>query len=120
MKKIFFFLFFAFAACTTFAQTPSTAPAATPATATVKKVQNPAAWACPQCFHISKDGGTCEKCSVAKVQLGTYYCPKCMKGTGTKAGNCPTCGTATVQMTRKLCASHNGMTKPAATPAKTS
>lgn len=74
--------------------------------ASAPHVQNAAAWACPKCFAITKDGGTCTHCNTAKVQLGTYYCPSCMKTTGAKPGKCPTCSGATVQMTRKLCASH--------------
>jgi len=38
--------------------------------------------------------------------LGTYYCQHCVKATGTKPGKCSTCGGATTQMTRKLCAAH--------------
>ncbi|MBS1512497.1 MAG: hypothetical protein JST86_16755 [Bacteroidetes bacterium] len=73
-------------------------------TAVKKQVQNPAAYACPKCYHITKGAGQCEMCKMDKVQLGTYFCPKCMKGTGAKAGKCPTCNGATVQMTRKYCA----------------
>jgi predicted amidophosphoribosyltransferase len=40
--------------------------------------------------------------------LGTYYCAKCMKGTGDKPGNCPQCQSATVQITRKYCAKMGG------------
>src|SRR5579864_8975353 len=72
----------------------------------VKHVQNPAAWACPKCFKITKDGGTCADDNTAKVQLGTYYCEHCVKATGNKPGKCPSCGAATTQMTRKFCASH--------------
>jgi hypothetical protein len=78
-----------------------------------QQVQNPAAYACPKCFHISKGSGQCPDCKIDKVQLGTYYCPKCMKATGTKSGNCPDCKTITTQMTRKYCAKMGG------TPLKT-
>ena len=88
-----------------FAQTATTTPAPKQtATAKPKHVQNAAAYACPKCFAITKGAGKCEKDGTDKIQLGTYYCPACMKGTGTKAGKCPTCGKATVQMTRKYCA----------------
>ncbi len=79
--------------------------------AKVKKMANPAAWACPKCFMITKEGGTCSMDQTAKVQLGTYYCDHCMKGTGTKAGKCADCSNATVQMTRKLCAKHGVKTE---------
>ncbi|MBS1916231.1 MAG: hypothetical protein JST87_08130 [Bacteroidetes bacterium] len=78
-----------------------------------KHVQNPAAWACPKCFKITKDGGVCADDNTAKVQLGTYYCEHCMKATGNKPGKCPSCGAATTQMTRRLCASHNAAKKAA-------
>jgi hypothetical protein len=71
-----------------------------------KQVQNPAAYACPKCFNISKGAGNCEHCQVAKVQLGTYYCAACNKSTGSKPGKCPSCGATSVQMTRKLCSQH--------------
>lgn len=88
-------------------QKPATTASAAPATAEkAKHVQNPAAWACPKCYAITKDGGQCASCKTDKVQLGTYYCTHCMKGTGAKAGKCPACGMATTQMTRKLCAEH--------------
>ena len=76
----------------------------------MKQMPNPAAYACPKCFDITKGAGKCAKCGVDKVQLGTYYCPNCMKNTGNKPGKCPTCNGATVQMTRKYCAEH-GMKK---------
>jgi lipopolysaccharide biosynthesis regulator YciM len=94
------------------AQTAATAPAkpsVSKATDVVKvQTQNPAAYACPKCFKISKGAGQCPDCKVEKVQLGTYYCTKCMKATGAKPGNCPTCNTATTQMTRKYCAKMGG------------
>lgn len=71
-------------------QKPATTASAAPATAEkAKHVQNPAAWACPKCYAITKDGGQCASCKTDKVQLGTYYCTHCMKGTGAKAGKCP-------------------------------
>ncbi len=90
------------------AQTVATAPAA--ATTTAKKVQtqNPAAYACPKCFMVSKGAGQCAMCKTDKVQLGTYFCPKCMKSAGAKAGTCADCKGATVQMTRKYCAANGG------------
>jgi|SRR5579871_4677326 len=84
------------------------------AKATAKHVQNPAAWACPKCFKITKDGGTCADDNTAKVQLGTYYCEHCVKATGNKPGKCPSCGAATTQMTRRLCASRTASAKKAA------
>ena len=79
----------------------------------VKQVANPAAYACPKCFMISKGAGICDHCNADKVQLGTYYCMKCNKATGSKPGKCATCSGATTQITRKYCAAHGG------TPAKT-
>ena len=84
----------------------TTAPVKTDKTVKVKQVQNPAAYACPKCYMISKGAGKCEHCQADKVQLGTYYCPACMKATGAKAGKCPSCSKETVQMTRKYCAAH--------------
>ncbi|SDW96874.1 hypothetical protein SAMN05444410_107181 [Hydrobacter penzbergensis] len=110
MKTILLSICLAFV-LTGFAQQKPAAPAATapaPATAAAKpkQVQNPAAWACPKCYAITKDGGQCASCKTDKVQLGTYYCAHCMKGTGTKDGKCPACGMATTRMTRKLVAEH--------------
>jgi hypothetical protein len=68
------------------------------------QVANPAAWACPKCFAITKEGGQCAMDQTDKVQLGTYYCEHCMKATGTKPGKCATCSATATQMTRKLCA----------------
>ena len=111
MKKILLFLTVLFAGLAGFSQT---APAKdTSAMAKHKQVQNPAAWACPTCFKITKDGGACADDKTAKVQLGTYYCAHCVKASGNKPGKCADCGAATTQMTRKLCASHT-----AAMPAK--
>ena len=73
-----------------------------------KKVQNEAAYACPKCYEITKGAGKCAKCNMDKVQLGTYYCSMCMKGTGAKPGKCPTCGMKTTQMTRKYATAHSG------------
>lgn len=110
MKKLFFLSCLMIASVISFAQT-------TPATDTAKKmvakhVQNPAAWACPKCYKITKDGGTCADDGTAKVQLGTYYCEHCVKATGAKPGKCPTCGGATTQMTRKLCAQRTAAAMP--------
>jgi hypothetical protein len=105
MKKLMLlfaaFLMIGFAAN---AQT-TTAPAQQ---TTKKQVQNPAAYACPKCFKITKEGGKCSVDGTDMVQLGTYYCLHCMKSTGTKPGKCPTCGMATTQITRKYCAAHGG------------
>jgi rubrerythrin len=76
-----------------------------------QQVANAASWACPKCFAITKDSGQCAMDKTDKVQLGTYYCDHCMKGTGTKPGKCPTCGAPTTQMTRKLCAKHTQHTE---------
>lgn len=83
-------------------------------TAKHKQVQNPAAWACPACYKITKEGGTCPDDKTAKIQLGTYYCQHCVKATGDKPGICPTCKGATTQMTRKLCKEHTGNVKKTA------
>lgn len=114
MKKLLLSVIVLMAAVFTFAQPPvTTTPVKTNNAVKVKQVQNPAAYACPKCYMISKGAGKCEHCQVDKVQLGTYYCPACMKGTGTKAGKCPTCSKETVQMTRKYCAAHMAkMDKP--------
>ena len=73
----------------------------------INPVQNPAAYACPKCFMISKGAGKCEHCQMDKVQLGTYFCPGCLKAMGNKPGKCPSCQKTTVQMTRKYCAEHH-------------
>ncbi len=97
---------------TSFAQTNQTTPVhqntKVPKVAKVKQVANPAAFACPHCYEISKGEGSCAKCNVAKVQLGNYYCSHCAKATGPRVGKCATCSGATVQITRKYCASHGG------------
>jgi hypothetical protein len=74
----------------------------------VAQVANPAHWACPKCFSITKEGGKCGADQTDMVQLGDYYCEHCVKGTGKKPGKCTSCSMATTQMTRKLCAKHNG------------
>jgi hypothetical protein len=104
MKKIFLLLAILFTAFAGFSQAPAAKDTA--AMAKHKQVQNPAAWACPTCFKITKEGGVCADDKTAKVQLGTCYCAHCVKATGAKPGKCPDCGGATTQMTRKLCASH--------------
>ena len=96
----------------------ATAPVNKPKTMKVVKekklaqVANAAAFACPVCYQITKEGGVCTHCSADKVQLGNYYCAACKKTTGSKAGACGTCKGATTQITRKYCAAHGG------TPAK--
>jgi hypothetical protein len=110
MKKFMISACLSFLVVTAFAQqTPATTPPAVvkKETAKPKQVQNPAAWACPKCFMITKEGGQCSMDHTDKVQLGTYYCDQCVKATGNKPGKCPTCSKQTVQMTRKLCAQHN-------------
>lgn len=115
MKKIMFLTVILFAAATGFAQqAPAQAQDTAKHMAKNKQVQNPAAWACPKCFKITKDGGQCADDKTDKVQLGTYYCTHCMKATGNKPGKCSTCDGATTQMTRKLCAQHSGGMKKGA------
>ena len=107
MKKLTLMIVVMFTAIFSFGQAVTEAPAVKtvkPAAAKPKQVANAAAYACQKCFAISKGEGNCEKCNVAKVQLGTYYCPMCSKGTGAKPGKCPSCSMATTQMTRKYCA----------------
>jgi hypothetical protein len=113
MERIAFLIIVLFFTASGFAQ--QTAVADSPKHITkIKKVQNPAAWACPTCFKITKDGSQCPDDKTDKVQLGTYYCEHCVKATGNKPGKCPTCGAATTQMTRKLCAKHTSAVKKAA------
>lgn len=76
-----------------------------------RQKQNGAAWACPTCYKITKEGGSCEQDKSAKVQLGTYYCQHCMKATGAQPGQCPMCKGATTQMTRRFCAQHRNVKK---------
>jgi hypothetical protein len=106
MKKVIFLSCFLMACFVGFSQQAATQP--TQPVAKAKHVQNPAAWACPKCFQINKTGGKCPTDNTDMVQLGTYFCEHCMKGTGSKPGKCPTCGATTTQMTRKLCAQHTG------------
>jgi len=99
------------------AQAAAAAPVAAKAkTSTKTQVQNPAAYACPKCYQITKGAGKCTMDNSDKVQLGTYYCPHCMKASGAKAGKCASCGMATVQMTRKYCAKMGGTPAKSATP----
>ncbi|MGC3979211.1 MAG: hypothetical protein QM751_13870 [Paludibacteraceae bacterium] len=104
MKKILLLIAVVFAGLAAAAQAKTVDSAAV---AKHKQVQNPAAWACPTCFKITKEGGQCADDKTAKVQLGTYYCQHCVKATGNKPGKCSMCGGETTQMTRKLCAQHN-------------
>lgn len=113
MKKSIFFITFLFFVGSSFAQQAPVTDSAKHI-AINKHVQNPAAWACPKCYKITKEGGACMDDKTDKVQLGTYYCEHCVKGTGNKPGKCPTCGAATTQMTRKLCAQHMAPAKKAA------
>lgn len=100
-----------------FVANAQTAPPA-PAAKTTKQVQNPAAYACPKCFQITKGAGSCASDGTAKVQLGTYYCTHCMKSTGAKPGKCPTCSGETTQITRKYCAKMGGTPSKTTKPAK--
>lgn len=104
MKKIVLLLAILFIGANSFAQTGVADSAAHKVK--TKQVQNPAAWACPTCFKITKAGGNCADDKTALVQLGTYYCAHCVKAAGNKPGKCADCGGATTQMTRKLCAQH--------------
>ena len=98
MKKIFLLLVLPLVVLTGFAQQSAD---------TIKTTkQNTAAWACPACFKITKEGGACVNDKSAKIQLGSYYCQRCIKATGDKPGECPVCKGATTQMTRKLCREH--------------
>lgn len=76
-----------------------------------KQKQNAAAWACPACYKITKEGGNCEQDKTAKVQLGTYYCLHCMKAAGAQPGQCSMCKGTTTQITRKFCAQHRNAKK---------
>jgi hypothetical protein len=108
MKKLLASAIIILAAMSINAQTTTAEPAAKTTTAAKpKQTVNAAAYACPQCFAISKGAGKCEHCQADKVQLGTYYCTMCKKSTGTKPGNCPDCKMATTQITRKYCAKHS-------------
>lgn len=112
MKRITFLVLLALISFAGFAQ--QTAAKDSAKVAKAKQIQNPAAWACPTCFKITKEGGQCPDDKTAMVQLGTYYCEHCVKATGNKPGKCPACGAATTQMTRKLCAKHASAAKKAA------
>ena len=112
MKKILLFIAVALFAINSQAQQAPAAKDTAHHTMKAKQVQNPAAWACPKCYSITKAGGKCAADNTDMVQLGTYYCEHCMKASGNKPGKCATCGAATTQMTRKLCAAR------AAAPAK--
>lgn len=68
--------------------------------------QSKAAWACPACYKITKEGGNCAGDKTAKIQLGTYYCLHCVRVSGNEPGQCTRCKRATVQMTKKLCKAH--------------
>lgn len=107
MKKIILLVLIIFVSVNLMAQTTATKTVAKTETAKPKQVSNPAAYACPKCYMITKGAGKCEHCQVDKVQLGTYYCSKCQKGTGSKPGLCPSCKGETVQITRKYCAKHS-------------
>jgi hypothetical protein len=74
----------------------------------VKQVANAAGYGCPKCFSTAKMSGACAHDQTEMVQLGTYYCEKCVKATGDKPGNCGNCSGKTTRMTRKLCAQKNG------------
>lgn len=108
MKKTLLLLLTAVISFAAFSQEPAVDSAKAK-----KQKQNPAAWACPTCFKITREGGACEQDKTAKVQLGTYYCQHCMKATGTQPGQCPMCKGATTQMTRKLCGQHREAKKVA-------
>ena len=104
MQKVFLLLVIVFAGLASFAQQKPVADSAT--AVNYKQQQNPAAWACPACYKITKEGGQCTDDKTTKIQLGTYYCQHCVKATGDQPGICPTCKGATTQMTRKLCKEH--------------
>jgi hypothetical protein len=71
-----------------------------------QRKQNNAAWACPACYKITREGGNCAGDKTAKIQLGTYYCQHCVSASGTEPGQCAMCKGATTQMTKKLCKAH--------------
>ncbi len=107
MKKLLTFSIAFIMAIGCFAQPPAAPPAGSKAgMVKAKQVNKPAAYACPKCCSISKEGGKCDHCQVDKVQLGSYYCMHCMKSTGNKPGKCESCKMATTQITRKYCAAH--------------
>ena len=81
MKKL---LVLFFALCFGYAlQAQTTTDAATTKVVKKQQVQNPAAYACPKCFHISKGSGQCPDCKTATVQMTRKYCAK-MGGTQMK------------------------------------
>ncbi len=104
MKTFFLLLVVVFAGLTGFAQQQPVSDSATAINHQQK--QNSAAWACPACFKITKEGGQCAGDKTTKIQLGTYYCQHCVKATGGQPGICTTCKGSTTQMTRKLCKEH--------------
>lgn len=117
MKKIILLLVFVAFSSFMNAQTSPVAASKKETVAKPKQVANPAAYACLKCYNIEKGAGKCSKCQADKVQLGTYYCEHCAKGTGAKAGKCDMCGAKTTQMTRKLCASKTHKDTKTETPA---
>lgn len=110
MKRIFLLLALVFTGAAAFTQqTP-----VIDSVIVVKQKQHGAAWACPACFKITKEGGQCTADKTPTIQLGTYYCQHCVKASGDKPGNCSTCKGATTQMTRRLCKEHTGNIKKTA------
>ena len=74
----------------------------------VAQVANPAGYGCPTCFATAKVGDKCAADQAEMIQLGTYYCEKCMKASADKPGKCANCSMQTTRMTRKLCATKTG------------
>ena len=109
MKRIFLLLALVFTGTAAFTQ-----QAPVDSAILVKQKKHGAAWACPACFKITKEGGQCAGDKTAKIQLDTYYCQHCVKATGDKPGNCPTCKGTTTQMTRRLSKEHTGNVKKTA------
>jgi hypothetical protein len=70
------------------------------------KKTNKTDWVCPACFKISKEAGACTQDKTATIQLGSYYCQRCVKASGGQPGQCRTCNGTTTQMTKKLCKQH--------------
>ena len=123
MKKLFLLLaFFAFStfvnAQTETAKQDPPKMAKKEVVAKPKQVANPAAFACMKCFNIEKAEGKCSICQADKVQLGTYFCAHCQKGTGAKLGKCDMCQAQTTQMTRKFCGSKTGKSDKKEMPKK--
>jgi hypothetical protein len=100
MQKIIVFLFVLFSGCAVFAQDADSVADLR------SKKESKANWVCPACFKVSKVSGACVQDKTATIQLGTYYCQRCVKPTGTEAGQCPTCKGVTTQMTKKLIKQH--------------